>query len=139
MEGLKSLYDALQEEFKGCEALAIWRTRTQMMYSYLIGETSIWPAQKEVDDYLANGATMEELAVPVVDVGDIDDTANTEVIEAQSVEDAPVSLTTQEEEGAPIIAPQDENEEEGEAAVAAPIAADVHPEHMYEDPVPPQE
>ena len=117
MEGLQSLYDALQEEIKDCEALAIWRARAQMMYSHLIGETSIWPCQKEVDDFLANGGTMAEFSVPVVDVDELAKTADTASTGAIVASVAPLVedvSAAQQEEGAPIM------QQEGDVPVVAP-------------------
>ncbi|XP_056694989.1 uncharacterized protein [Spinacia oleracea] len=101
LDGLRSLYDALQEEAKDVEALAIWRTRAQMMYSCLIGETSLWPCQKEVDDYLANGGTMADLSVPVVDSEELAKTADTASTEATEVDAAllVVSAPVPDQEG----------------------------------------
>ncbi|KNA17564.1 hypothetical protein SOVF_078400 [Spinacia oleracea] len=135
LDGLRSLYDALQEEAKDVEALAIWRTRAHMMYSCLIGEISVWPCQKEVDDYLANGGTMANLSVPVVDSEELAktaDTASTEAMEvdaALSAENVPVSgqegevLAVQHEGEASVVAPQGEALDV--ASVEVPVVTDV--------------
>ena len=68
-----------------------------MMYSCLIGETSIWPCQREVDEFLASGGTIAELEVPVVDVDELTveaDTAGTAVADVDAtplVEDVPTT------------------------------------------------
>ncbi|KNA25314.1 hypothetical protein SOVF_007200 [Spinacia oleracea] len=135
LDGLRSLYDALQEEAKDVEALAIWRTRAQMMYSCLIGETSIWPCQKEVDDYLANGGTMADLSVPVVDSEELAKTADTASTEATKVdtallvENVPVPgqegevLAVEREGEALVVVPQGEALDV--ASVEVPVVTDV--------------
>ena len=135
LDGLRSLYDALQEEAKDVEALAIWRTRAQMMYSCLIGETSLWPCQKEVDDYLANGGTMADLSVPVVDPEELAKTADTASTEATEVDAAllVVSAPVPDQEGevlavgceeeALVVVSQDETLDV--ASVEVPVVTDV--------------
>lgn len=134
MEGLMSLHDASQEEFKDCELLAVMRTRAQMMYSHLIGETSIWSCQKEADDYLACGGTMEELAVPVVDVGkEVVDTTGTEAAEEnvnQPALDVHVTPAVHEEGEAPVDAPQEETLEKETTEVVTTVDTIVPPLHI---------
>lgn len=52
LEGIRRLYQASQEEVKDCEAVFVTRTRAQLMWQYLNGESSVLDAHKEVDAYL---------------------------------------------------------------------------------------
>ncbi|XP_056690295.1 uncharacterized protein [Spinacia oleracea] len=122
MQGLRILYDALQEEFKDCEALAVWRTRAQMMFSCLKGEVSLWPCQKEVDDYLANGGTLEELSVPVVDADELAMEADTAGTNGADADVAPLveDVSSVDREGEASM-----EQGEGDVPVVAPPEVDL--------------